>query len=104
MAKRLKLNLGTGELTELGGTDLLPHPASFPLGSAESRAAARAMIGPDRMRRGDTGVTEEGNVWMVVARDQEKPELGLIQLILPWSADGKWLDLERPSPQPGVNG
>ena len=39
MAKRFKMNLTTRDLSALGGTDSL-HPASFPLGSIESRAAA----------------------------------------------------------------
>jgi hypothetical protein len=88
MAKLLKMNRGTGEL---GGTDSLPHPGDFPLGSVESRAAARAMIRPDRPRAGDEGVTEDGRCYMWLTRVPDKPESGLMQLIFPWSPDGTWL-------------
>jgi hypothetical protein len=63
MAKRFKMNLRTGDLSELGSTDSLPHPGNFPLGSIESRTAARAMIRPDRLRAGDSGTEKDGSWW-----------------------------------------
>lgn len=46
------------------------HPVDFPLGSVESRAAARAMIRPGELRAGDKGKTEDGGL---VYCDQRKP-------------------------------
>jgi hypothetical protein len=60
MRKRFKMNLTTSDLLPVGGTDSLPHPGNFPVGSPESRAAARAMIRPDQLRAGDEGTLKCG--------------------------------------------
>lgn len=85
MAKRLKMNLKTGELVELGGTDSLPHPGNFPLGSVESRAAARAIVAAGRLRPGDKGSFKCGCTWLVARKiDSEGRELSsVVQIIFP---------------------
>lgn len=88
MAKRFKMNLTTGDLLALGGTDSLPHPANFPLGSVESRAAARAMIQPDRMRAGDRGTEADGSWWFVVNNEETG---GLTQIVFPKDFSGGML-------------
>jgi len=84
MAKRLKMNLGTDEVSELSGTDLLPHPGNFPLGSAESRAAARAVVASGRLRAGDQGRFKCGCRFVVVAKQSSRgQETGqTVQVIL----------------------
>jgi hypothetical protein len=91
VAKRFKMNLTTADLSALGGTDSQPHPANYPLGSVESRAAARAMIQPDRMRAGDLGTEADGSWWSVVNNEETG---GVTQIVFPccfggWSIDGK---------------
>jgi hypothetical protein len=88
MAKVLKMNRGT---RDLGDTNPPPHPGSFPLGSVESRAAARAMIGPDRLRAGDRGTEPDGS-WWFAANNEETG--GVLQIVFPccfggWAIDGK---------------
>jgi hypothetical protein len=85
MTKRFKMNLQTGDVTELGGTDSLPHPGNFPLGSIESRAAARAIIASGRFRSGDRGTFRCGCTFIVVGKqDAEGREMkGMVQIILP---------------------
>jgi hypothetical protein len=75
--KLLKMKRGT---KALGGTDSVSHPGSFPLGSLESRVAARAMIGPDRLRAGDTGVEKDGSSWVVI-HDEDRD--CLVQIVFP---------------------
>jgi hypothetical protein len=89
VAKRFKMNLTTGDLSALGGTDSLPHPANFPLGSVESRAAARAMIQPDRMRAGDRGTEADGSWWFVVNNEETG---GVTQIIFPCCFGGRTID------------
>ena len=79
MAKHLKMNLKTGEVVELSGTDSLPHPGNFPLGSPESRAAARAMARPGRVRVGDEGISEDGQPYFACATAFGRP----VQVVLP---------------------
>ena len=79
MAKRPKLNSrneGRGELT---ATESEPHPGNYPLGSVESRAAARAMIRPGRLRDGDEGYTEKGLRYVVV---RDPVTGGLIKVVI----------------------
>jgi hypothetical protein len=85
MTKRLKMNLRAGDVTELGGTESLPHPGNFPLGSVESRAAARAIIAAGRFRSGDRGTFRCGCTFLVVQKqDAEGHEMkGLVQMIFP---------------------
>lgn len=85
MAKRLRMNLRTGDVAELGGTESLPHPGSFPLGSIESRAAARAIVAAGRFRSGDRGTFRCGCIFVVVSKqDAEGNELkGMVQIIFP---------------------
>lgn len=85
MAKRFKMNLTTGDLSPLGGTNPPPHPGNFPLGSIESRAAARAMIGPERMRAGDRGTEADGSWWFVVTNEETG---GLTQVVFPKDFSG----------------
>jgi hypothetical protein len=85
------MNLTTADLSALRGTDSL-HPASFPLGSVESRAAARAMIQPDRMRAGDRGTEPDGSWWSVVNNEETG---GVTQIIFP-------KDFSHTIPKPGV--
>jgi hypothetical protein len=87
VAKRFKMNLTTADLSALGGTDSL-HPASFPLGSVESRAAARAMIQPDRMRAGDRGTEADGSWWFVVNNEETG---GVTQIVFPKDFSGGML-------------
>lgn len=90
MAKLLKMPHGT---KALGGTDFAdsaPHPGNFPLGSVESRAAARAMIGPDRMRAGDRGVEKDGSWWFVIHDEQTDR---LVQIVFPKDFSG---GMDRP--------
>ena len=85
MTKHLKMNLRTGDVTELGGTESLPHPGNFPLGSIESRAAARALIAAGRFRSGDHGTFRCGCTFSMIGKqDSEGRDLkGLMQIILP---------------------
>lgn len=85
MAKRLKMSLRDGEVVELGDTDSLPHPANFPLGSIESRAAARAVVATGRLRPGDRGTFKCGCSYFVVSKTNAKGEetSGTVQMILP---------------------
>jgi hypothetical protein len=91
MAKRFKMNLTTADPSPLGGTNPPPHPGNFPLGSIESRAAARAMIGPERMRAGDRGTEADGSWWVVVNNEETE---GVTQIVFPccfggWAIEGK---------------
>lgn len=88
MANRFKINLTTADLSPLGGTNPAPHPGNFPLGSIESRAAARAMIGPERMRAGDRGTEADGSWWFVVNNEQTG---GLTQIVFPKDFSGGML-------------
>lgn len=66
-----------GKGTERGGlpaTVSSLHPADFPLGSVESRAAARAMIRPGELRAGDKGKTEDGGWYLVIRENPNDPE------------------------------
>ena len=95
VGKRFKMNLTTGDLSALSGTDSLPHPGDFPLGSPESRAAARAMIQPDRMRAGDRGTEPDGSWWFVVNNEETG---GVTQIIFPKDFSGgmlKWRWMEN---------
>jgi hypothetical protein len=87
MAKRQKSNGPTTELSELAGTDLSAHPANFPLGSLQSRAAARALIVARPWRAGDCGTFKCGCTYWVVAKsdDNGRPTGRLIQMIFPKS-------------------
>ena len=91
MRKGFKMNLRTGDVAELGGTDSLPHPGNFPLGSIESRAAARAIIAAGRFRNGDRGSFRCGCSYTVLGKlDSEGRELkGMMQIIFPkdWSPE-----------------
>jgi hypothetical protein len=91
MSKRFKMNLNTGDVAELGGTDSLPHPGSFPLGSIESRAAARAIIAAGRFRNGDRGTFRCGCSYTVLGKlDSEGRESkGAVQIVFPkdWSVE-----------------
>jgi len=91
MAKRLNMNLQTGEVTDSAGTDFGVHPANFPLGSIESRAAARALIAAGRWRAGDTGTFKCGCCFMVTEAHNNKgrPSGRLVQFIFPKS----WVDV-----------
>lgn len=67
MAKGRKLNEKKKKLGELTATESLPNPGNFPVGSLQSRAAARTLA--SRERDGDQGVTEDG--WpYIVFRDE----------------------------------
>jgi hypothetical protein len=73
--------------TERGGDASLEHPGS----SVEPRAAARAMIGPDRMRAGDRGTEADGSWWFAVNNEETG---GVTQIVFPccfggWTIDGK---------------
>ena len=85
MTKRFKMNLRTGDVAELGGTDSLPHPGNFPLGSIESRAAARAIVAAGRFRPGDRGTFRCGCTFVMVQKQNaEGHELkGFVQIIFP---------------------
>jgi len=50
------------------------HPADFPVGSVESRAAARALLGPGQLRAGDQGDTEDGGWYIVVKGKGDDPQ------------------------------
>jgi len=50
------------------------HPADFPVGSVESRAAARALLGPGQLRAGDQGDTEDGGWYLVVKGKGDDPQ------------------------------
>jgi len=50
------------------------HPADFPVGSVESRAAARALLGPGQLRAGDQGDTEDGGSYIVVKGNGDDPQ------------------------------
>jgi hypothetical protein len=67
MAKRNKLNEKKKKLDELTATESLPNPGSFPVGSLQSRAAARTLA--SRERAGDQGVTEDGWPYIVFKDD-----------------------------------
>lgn len=86
MAKHFKMNLATGDFSPLGGTDSLPHPGNFPLGSVESRAAARVMIATGRLRAGDRGTFKCGCTFFVASkRGGQGTETGaLVQIVLDW--------------------
>jgi len=58
----------------LPATLSLLHPADFPVGSVESRAAARALLGPGELRAGDQGDTEDGGFYTVVKGKGDDPE------------------------------
>lgn len=60
-----------------------PHPADFPLGSIESRAAARAMMRPDRLRAGDKGTLDDGCTYIVVPDSSRGGKL--MQIVFPRS-------------------
>jgi hypothetical protein len=69
-------NRTRGEMT---ATESEPHPGNFPLGSVESRAAARSMIRPGKLRAGDTGNTEEGHYYVVV---RDPKTCGLLRVVI----------------------
>lgn len=46
-------------------TSSLPRPEDFPVGSVESRAAARLVVQQGGLRENDEGVTEEGHPYFV---------------------------------------
>jgi len=50
------------------------HPADFPVGSVESRAAARALLRPGQLRAGDEGDTEDGGWYIVVKGKGDDPQ------------------------------
>lgn len=81
MPKRFRSNQEAGEPKDLPATGSAPHPGNFPLGSVESRAAARAMIRPGRLRAGDKGTFPCG-CWYVVTT---KPGGGVLQIVFPAS-------------------
>ena len=58
----------------LPATLSLLHPGDFPVGSVESRAAARAMLGPGQLRAGDQGDTEDGGWYIVLKGKGDDPE------------------------------
>jgi hypothetical protein len=90
MSKRFRMNLTTGDLSTASGTDPLPHPGNFPVGSVESRAAARAMIRPDRPRAGDEGTFKCGCFFFMINKAEGDQTGGLVQIIMP--GDGRWDD------------
>jgi hypothetical protein len=63
MTKRNKLNEKKKKLNELTATESLPNPGNFPVGSLQSRAAARTLA--SREREGDQGMTEDGRSYVV---------------------------------------
>lgn len=67
MAKRRKLNETKKKFDELTATESLPNPGNFPVGSLQSRAAARTLA--RRERDGDQGVTEDGLSYVVFKDD-----------------------------------
>ena len=87
MTKRRKMNLQDDDPAELAGTDLSAHPANFPLGSLQSRAAARALLAVGRFRGGDSGTFKCGCTFLVVAKTDERGhETGRnVQIIFPKS-------------------
>lgn len=68
MAKSRESNNGRGELP----ATLSLHPADYPVGSVESRAAARAML--KQPRAGDQGDTEDGGWYIVVRGNGDDPQ------------------------------
>ena len=67
MAKRNKLNKKKNKLDELTATESLPNPGNFPVGSLQSRAAARTLA--SRERDGDQGMTKDGLSYIVFKDD-----------------------------------
>jgi hypothetical protein len=67
MAKRNKLKEKKKKLDELTATESLPNPGNFPVGSLQSRAAARTLA--SRERDGDQGTTEDGWPYIVFRSD-----------------------------------
>lgn len=85
MRKRFRMNLTTSDLSTVGGTDSIPHPANFPVGSVESRAAARAMIRPDHPRAGDEGTFKCGCFFFWANKEEKDATRGMLQIIMPGS-------------------
>lgn len=103
-ARSFKLNIVTGDLSELSGTDSpLPHPGgtSIPLVSPESQAATGAVSASRDVRAGDTGFTEDGKPYVVVPqRDRKGRKMrGLVMIVFPkdWSFAKRW---DRPPDKP----
>jgi hypothetical protein len=92
MTKRPGSNGKPKPLSDLPATDSRLHPGNFPIGSLESRAAARAFIRPGHLRAGDRG-TDADSFWWVI-RDEESGRL--IKIIFPRTF--KHLAKEQSSP------
>lgn len=76
MSKSPESNEQKKKNTGSPATNLLPQPANFPLGSRESRAAARAMVRPGELREGDQGRT--AGVWWTISKDEETGSLRVV--------------------------
>lgn len=84
MIKRPESNGKGSEAGDLPATVSSLHPADFPLGSVESRAAARAMIRPGELREGDKGKTEDGGWYVVIKKNPDDPgDRRLLVITLP---------------------
>lgn len=84
MVKSRESKLTSSADARLAATVSTLHPADFPIGSAESRAAARAMLRPGQLRAGDKGVTEEGEPYLVVKKKPDDPrDPRLLIIVLP---------------------
>ena len=57
----------------LPATDLRPRPGDFPVGSLESRAAARAILGEGGLEVGTSGFTEEGHFYRIIPGSDGQP-------------------------------
>lgn len=57
------------------------HPADFPIGSVESRAAARSMVRVGELRAGDRGEIE--GVYYIVVKTRWDKDGGPIVVVLP---------------------
>lgn len=84
MAKSRESNREENSQLRLPATVSTLHPADFPIGSAESRAAARALLRPGRLRAGDQGKTEEGGFYIIVKKNPSDPkDSRLLKIIFP---------------------
>ena len=62
-----------GPRGRLPATDLRPRPGDFPVGSLESRAAARAILGEGGLEVGTSGFTEEGHFYRIIPGSDGQP-------------------------------
>jgi hypothetical protein len=83
MRKRFRMSLPTSDLSTVGGTDSLLHPGNFPVGSLESRAAARTMVRPNQLRTGDEGMLKCGCMFFVVnIEDSKGNPTGKVRMVI----------------------